>query len=63
MELTPDVVPPVKTFFPSPPYTEVARRARIEGLVIVKAIIGLRVDEETEVEGLDISEHGERAYN
>jgi ammonium transporter, Amt family len=30
---------------------------------IVKATIGLRVDEETEVNGLDISEHGERAYN
>ena len=30
---------------------------------IVKAIIGLRVDEEAEVNGLDISEHGERAYN
>jgi Amt family ammonium transporter len=30
---------------------------------VVKLIIGLRVDEETEVDGLDISEHGERAYN
>jgi len=30
---------------------------------LVKLIIGLRVDEETEVDGLDISEHGERAYN
>ncbi|MCP5395538.1 MAG: ammonium transporter [Sphingomonadaceae bacterium] len=30
---------------------------------IVKAIIGLRVSEEDEVNGLDISEHGERAYN
>lgn len=30
---------------------------------IVKLIIGLRVDEESEVDGLDISEHGERAYN
>ena len=29
----------------------------------VKLLIGLRVDEETEVDGLDISEHGERAYN
>ncbi|MEZ5681178.1 MAG: ammonium transporter [Erythrobacter sp.] len=29
----------------------------------VKALIGLRVDEETEVNGLDIGEHGERAYN
>ncbi|GAA0264878.1 ammonium transporter [Alteraurantiacibacter aestuarii] len=31
--------------------------------LIVKAVIGLRVSEEAEVEGLDISEHGERAYN
>jgi Amt family ammonium transporter len=30
---------------------------------IVKATIGLRVSEEEEVNGLDISEHGERAYN
>jgi ammonium transporter, Amt family len=30
---------------------------------IVKLTIGLRVDEESEVNGLDISEHGERAYN
>ena len=30
---------------------------------IVKLTIGLRVDEEAEVNGLDISEHGERAYN
>lgn len=30
---------------------------------VVKLLIGLRVDEETEVNGLDISEHGERAYN
>ena len=34
----------------------------IAGL-IVKAIIGLRVSEEAEVDGLDITEHGERAYN
>lgn len=30
---------------------------------IVKALMGLRVSEESEVDGLDISEHGERAYN
>ncbi len=30
---------------------------------IVKLTIGLRVDEDTEVDGLDIAEHGERAYN
>jgi len=29
----------------------------------VKATIGLRVPEENEVDGLDITEHGERAYN
>jgi len=32
-------------------------------IYIAKAITGLRVDEESEVNGLDISEHGERAYN
>ncbi len=31
--------------------------------LIVKTLIGLRVAEEAEVDGLDISEHGERAYN
>ncbi|MEP0392294.1 MAG: ammonium transporter [Erythrobacter sp.] len=30
---------------------------------VVKLTVGLRVDEETEVDGLDIAEHGERAYN
>jgi Amt family ammonium transporter len=30
---------------------------------IVKMITGLRVSDEVEVEGLDIGEHGERAYN
>jgi Amt family ammonium transporter len=30
---------------------------------IVKATVGLRVSEEYEVNGLDIAEHGERAYN
>lgn len=30
---------------------------------VVKATVGLRVAEEDEVNGLDISEHGERAYN
>ena len=34
----------------------------IAGL-IVKSTIGLRVSPEAEVDGLDISEHGERAYN
>ncbi len=30
---------------------------------IVKAVVGLRVDEESELAGLDESEHGEKAYN
>ncbi len=30
---------------------------------IAKILTGLRVSEQTEIEGLDISEHGERAYN
>ncbi len=34
----------------------------IAGLA-TKALVGLRVSEESEIEGLDISEHGERAYN
>ncbi|MGB7418017.1 MAG: ammonium transporter [Erythrobacter sp.] len=34
----------------------------IAGLA-VNAVIGLRVSEEDEIEGLDIREHGERAYN
>ncbi|RMG53970.1 MAG: ammonium transporter [Gammaproteobacteria bacterium] len=32
-------------------------------LMIVGALFGLRVDEEAETQGLDISEHDERAYN
>jgi Amt family ammonium transporter len=31
--------------------------------IIISLIVGLRVSEATEREGLDISEHGERAYN
>ena len=31
--------------------------------LLVKALIGLRVHEEDEVQGLDLSEHGERAYD
>jgi Amt family ammonium transporter len=33
------------------------------GLLICKAVTGLRVSEQEEREGLDISSHGERAYN
>ncbi len=33
------------------------------GLMICKAVMGLRVSEQEEREGLDISSHGERAYN
>ncbi len=32
-------------------------------ITIAKLITGLRVSEEVELEGLDIGEHGERAYN
>ena len=31
-------------------------------LMIAKAVAGLRVDEQTEVDGLDLAEHGERGY-
>ena len=32
-------------------------------LKIVSAVTGLRVDEQTEIEGLDLSQHGERGYH
>lgn len=41
----------------------VAAVGTVIAMYIAKAITGLRVDEESEVNGLDISEHGERAYN
>jgi Amt family ammonium transporter len=31
-------------------------------VLIVKALVGLRVDHEDEVEGLDIRAHGEQGY-
>ena len=31
-------------------------------LMIAKAVAGLRVDDQTEVDGLDLAEHGERGY-
>ena len=31
--------------------------------LILKAVMGVRVSEEEEFEGLDISEHGQEAYN
>jgi Amt family ammonium transporter len=31
--------------------------------MIIKAIVGIRVETEEEVVGLDESQHGERAYN
>ena len=34
-----DVLPPEKLFAPSPRYTEPARRARVEGLVFLAAVI------------------------
>jgi Amt family ammonium transporter len=32
-------------------------------LLIIKATVGLRVEQRTENEGLDINEHGESGYN
>ena len=31
-------------------------------LMIVKALAGLRVDDQTEVNGLNLAKHGERGY-
>ena len=32
-------------------------------IFVAKAVTGLRVSKEVEMEGLDLGEHGERAYN
>ena len=32
-------------------------------LKVVDAVVGLRVPEEHEIEGLDVTQHGEEAYN
>ena len=39
MQVGGDVAPPIKVFAPSPPYTEEARQGRIQGVVILEAII------------------------
>jgi len=31
-------------------------------LLVLKVVVGLRVDDETETRGLDLGEHGERGY-
>ena len=31
-------------------------------LLVVRAMVGLRVDQEDEIEGLDVTAHGERSY-
>ena len=31
-------------------------------LMIAKTVTGLRVDDQTEVDGLDLAKHGERGY-
>ena len=35
----------------------------VMALLIARALVGLRVDEQSEREGLDVTSHGERAYN
>lgn len=36
-----EVIPPLKVFAPQPPYTEEARQARVQGVVIIRAIIDI----------------------
>ena len=49
-----DVLPPVKVFAPSPPYTEDARKGRVQGIVILEAIIDAmgKVDKVKVLKGL-----------
>lgn len=49
-----DVLPPVKVYAPSPPYTEDARKGRIQGIVILEAIIDAmgKVDKVKVLKGL-----------
>ena len=42
---------------------EVLAAAKAKNLKAIDATIGLRVDQEDESAGLDLSQHGERAYN
>lgn len=49
-----DVLPPVKVYAPSPPYTEDARKGRVQGIVILEAIIDAmgKVDQVKVLKGL-----------
>ena len=42
MDVSGNITQPVKIFAPNPQYTEEARQARIQGVVIVQAIIDCR---------------------
>jgi len=39
LQLTGDITPPEKIFYPSPKYTEEGRQARLQGVVILEAIV------------------------
>ncbi len=54
MAVSGNVTPPVKIYTPQPQYTEEARRARIQGVVILQTIIDCRGDvtEVTVLKGL-----------
>ncbi len=38
-ELTSDLIPPQKLYAPQPAYTEEARQARVQGVVLIRAIV------------------------